>query len=42
MRLIDNNIDINVGLVSLAPLSVDTPNELEKIRKIMEYKKSNL
>jgi len=42
MRLLDNNIDINVGLVSSAPHSVDTPNELEKIRKIMEYKKSNL
>ena len=39
MRLLDNNIDINVGLVSSLPLSVDTPDELEKIRKIMEYKK---
>ena len=38
MRLLDNNIDINVGLASSLPLSVDTPNELEKIRKIMEYK----
>ena len=42
MRLIDNNVDINVGLAPSAPLSIDTPNELEKIRKIMEYKKSNL
>ena len=38
MRLLDNNININVGLASSLPLSVDTPNELEKIRKIMEYK----
>lgn len=38
MRLLDNNIDINVGLASSLPLSVDMPNELEKIRKIMEYK----
>ena len=38
MRLLDNNININCGLASSLPLSVDTPNELEKIRKIMEYK----
>ena len=38
MRLLDNNIDIKVGLASSLPLSVDTPNELEKIKKIMEYK----
>jgi len=38
MRLLDNNININVGLASSLPLSVDTPIELEKIRKIMEYK----
>ena len=38
MRLLDNDIDVNVGLASPLPLSVDTSNELEKIRKIMEYK----
>ena len=38
MRLLDNDIDVNVGLASTLPLSVDNPNELEKIRKIMEYK----
>ena len=38
MRLLDNNININCGLASSLPLSVDAPNELEKIRKIMEYK----
>ena len=38
MRLLDNNVNINCGLASSLPLSVDVPNELEKIRKIMEYK----
>ena len=38
MNDIDNDIDINVGLASPLPLSVDPPNELDKIRKIMEYK----
>ena len=39
MRILDNNIDINVGLSSSVPLSVDTEKELEKVRHLMSLKK---
>ena len=39
MRILDNNIDINVGLSSSVPLSVDTEKELEKVRYLMSLKK---
>jgi 3-deoxy-manno-octulosonate cytidylyltransferase (CMP-KDO synthetase) len=39
MRILDNNLDINVGLSSSVPLSVDTEEELEKVRQLMSLKK---
>ena len=35
MRFIDHNIDIFVGYTDDNPLSVDTKDDLEKIRKIL-------
>ena len=39
MRILDNNLNINVGLSSSVPLSVDTEGELEKVRQLMSLKK---
>ena len=36
MRLIDNNIDIKIGLTKYNPLSVDTVEDLNKIRKLLK------
>ena len=35
MRFIDHNIDIFVGYTDDNPLSVDTKEDLEKIRKLL-------
>jgi len=35
MRFLDNNIDIFVGYTKDSPLSVDTQEDLEKIRKMI-------
>jgi CMP-2-keto-3-deoxyoctulosonic acid synthetase len=35
MRFIDHNIDIFVGYTDDNPLSIDTKEDLEKIRKIL-------
>jgi 3-deoxy-manno-octulosonate cytidylyltransferase (CMP-KDO synthetase) len=35
MRFIDHNIDIFVGYTDDNPLSVDTAEDLEKIRKLL-------
>jgi CMP-2-keto-3-deoxyoctulosonic acid synthetase len=35
MRFLDNNIDIFVGHTKDSPLSVDTQEDLEKIRKMI-------
>lgn len=36
MRLIDNNIDIKIGLTKNNPLSVDTEADLNDIRKLLK------
>ena len=36
MRLIDNNIDIKIGLTKYNPLSVDTVEDLNNIRKLLK------
>ena len=36
MRLIDNNIDIKIGLTKYNPLSVDTVEDLNKSRKLLK------
>ena len=36
MRLIDNNIDIKIGLTKYNPLSVDTVEDLKNIRKLLK------
>ena len=38
MRALDNNIPINVALTPAAPLSVDTEEELNKVRLLMNLK----
>ena len=38
MRAMENNIKIHVGYTNSQPLSVDTEDDLEKIKKIMEVK----
>ena len=38
LRLIDNNIEIDVGLAKTKPIGVDTDEDYLEIKKIMEYK----
>ena len=38
LRLMDNNIEIDVGLAKTKPIGVDTPEDYIEIKKIMEYK----
>ncbi len=38
LRLMDNNIEIEVGLAKTKPISVDTTEDYLEIKKIMEYK----
>ena len=38
LRLIDNNIEIDVGLAKNKPIGVDTAEDYLEIKKIMEYK----
>ena len=38
LRLIDNNIEIDVGLAKTKPIGVDTAEDYLEIKKIMEYK----
>ena len=38
LRLMDNNIEINVGLAKTRPIGVDTTEDYLEIKKIMEYK----
>ena len=38
LRLMDNNIEINVGLAKTRPIGVDTDEDYLEIKKIMEYK----
>ena len=38
LRLMDNNIEINVGLAKTKPIGVDTAEDYLEIKKIMEYK----
>ena len=38
LRLMDNNIDIDVGLAKTKPIGVDTDEDYLEIKKIMEYK----
>ena len=38
LRLMDNNIEINVGLAKTKPIGVDTNEDYLEIKKIMEYK----
>jgi len=38
LRLMDNNIEINVGLAKTIPIGVDTTEDYLEIKKIMEYK----
>ena len=39
LRLMDNNIEIDVGLAKTKPIGVDTNEDYLEIKKIMEYKK---
>ncbi len=39
LRLLDNNIEIDVGLAKTKPIGVDTTEDYLEIKKIMEYKK---
>ncbi len=39
LRLMDNNIEIDVGLAKTKPIGVDTDEDYLEIKKIMEYKK---
>ena len=39
LRLMDNNIEIDVGLAKNRPIGVDTTEDYLEIKKIMEYKK---
>ena len=38
LRLMDNNIEIKVGLAKTRPIGVDTTEDYLEIKKIMEYK----
>ena len=38
LRLVDNNIEIDVGLAKSKPIGVDTSEDYLEIKKIMEYK----
>jgi len=38
LRLMDNDIEINVGLAKTRPIGVDTTEDYLEIKKIMEYK----
>ncbi len=38
LRLMDNNIEIDVGLAKTKPIGVDTDQDYLEIKKIMEYK----
>ena len=38
LRLLDNNIEIDVGLAKTKPIGVDTDEDYLEIKKIMEYK----
>ena len=38
LRLMDNNIEIDVGLAKTKPIGVDTTEDYIEIKKIMEYK----
>ena len=38
LRALENNMNINVGLIECNPLSVDTKKDLEKIKKLMKLK----
>ena len=38
LRLMDNNIEIDVGLAKTRPIGVDTDEDYLEIKKIMEYK----
>ena len=38
LRLMDNNIEIDVGLAKTKPIGVDTTEDYLEIKKIMEYK----
>ncbi len=38
LRLLDNNIEIDVGLAKTKPIGVDTTEDYLEIKKIMEYK----
>ena len=38
LRLVDNNIEIDVGLAKTKPIGVDTDEDYLEIKKIMEYK----
>ena len=35
LRALDNNMKIKIGLIDFLPLGVDTPDDLEEIRKIL-------
>ncbi len=39
LRIMDNNIEIDVGLAKNRPIGVDTTEDYLEIKKIMEYKK---
>ena len=36
LRALDNDIKIKVGLIDFLPLGVDTPDDLEEIKKIIK------
>ena len=38
LRALDNNIKINVAFAKFAPIGVDTEQDLQAVKKIMEYK----
>ena len=38
LRLMDNNIEIDVGLAKTKPIGVDTHEDYLELKKIMEYK----
>ena len=40
LRLLDNNININVSLAKSSPIGVDTKEDYLALKKIMEYKNS--
>ena len=38
LRALDNNIKINVAFAKFAPIGVDTKEDLDDVKKIMENK----